>query len=369
MPKKNNRRINGEGTIYFTESKKLWQAMLTTPAGKRITKASKSRDIVQDWLNEQRLAAGRGTLIEPTGITVEQWFKEYLEVYAKNNVRPRSYERYRSLLDHAQPLYNLKLTAVLPAHLQALYNALIKDLSSQTVKHIHFCMSGAFKQAIVNNLIRVNPCTNVKTPSVKQEEVQIFTDDEIRLLLEEAKHHRNYPIVLLAYTTGMRLSEILALTVKDINLKTHTVDINKTVHRSMDKGIYFSEPKNKTSKRRITLPLEAIQCIKEHLKSISSINPDQQLFTTPDGRSYHASSYTCTIFKAIRHNTGIDKSFKCFRHTHASMLLRAGIPVQDVSRRLGHAKISTTLDIYSHCLPSADIIVADRISELMQNIR
>ncbi|WP_196599124.1 hypothetical protein [Pectinatus frisingensis] len=49
---------------------------------------------------------------------------------------------------------------------------------------------------------------NVKTPSVKQKEVQIFTDNEIRLLPEEAKHHRNYPIVLLAYTTGMRLSEI-----------------------------------------------------------------------------------------------------------------------------------------------------------------
>lgn len=292
----------------------MWQAMLTTPAGKRITKASKSHDAVQDRLNEQRLAACRGTLIEQTGITVEQWFKEYLEVYAKNNVRPRTYERYKSLLEHARPLYDMKLTSVLPAHLQALYNALIKDLAAQTVKGIHFCMSGAFKQAIFNNLIRVNPCTNVKTPSVKHEkEVQIFTDEEVHVLLEEGKKHRNYPIILLAYTTGMRLSEILALTIKDIDLKKRTLDINKSVHRSMEKGIYFSEPKNRTSKRKISLPPETVQCLTEHIKKMCSINPEQQLFTTPDGRVYHAASYTCTIFKAIRMNTGISKSFKCFR--------------------------------------------------------
>lgn len=197
MSRKQTRRINGEGTIYFVKSKQMWQAMLTTPAGKRITKASKSHDAVQDWLNEQRLAACRGTLIEQTGITVEQWFKEYLEVYAKNNVRPRTYERYKSLLEHARPLYDMKLTSVLPAHLQALYNALIKDLAAQTVKGIHFCMSGAFKQAIFNNLIRVNPCTNVKTPSVKHEkEVQIFTDEEVHVLLEEGK---NIVITQLSY--------------------------------------------------------------------------------------------------------------------------------------------------------------------------
>lgn len=363
------RRTNGEGTIYYVESKKMWQAMLTTPAGKRITKASKNKNVVQDWLNERRLAVCRGTLVEPTGITVGQWFNEYLEVYAKNNVRPRSYERYRSLLAHAEPLFNLKLTAVLPAHLQALYNELIKDLAAQTVKHIHFCMSGAFRQAIVNNLLRVNPCANVKTPAAQKEEAQIFTDEEIAKILAEAKHHRNYVLILLAYTTGMRLSEILALMVKDVNLKKRTININKTIHRSMDKGIYFSEPKNKTSKRIITIPVEVIPSLKEHLQHINIFNPDTLLFTTPEGNPYHAASYTGSLFKAIRHNTGIDKSFKCFRHTHASMLLRAGVPIQDVSRRLGHAKISTTLDIYSHCLPSADEAVADKISLLMKNVR
>lgn len=367
MPKK--RRTDGEGTIYYVESKKLWQAMLRTPAGKRITKASKSKEIVQDWLNEQRLAMCRGTLIEQTNITVGEWFNEYLTVYAKNNVRPRSYERYRSLLAHAEPLFDLKLNAVLPAHLQALYNNLMQDLSSQTVKHIHFCMSGAFRQAIINNLMRVNPCTNVKTPAVQKEEAEIFTDNEIRLLLSEAQKHRNPLIVLLAYSTGMRLSELLALTIGDIDFKKQTIDIHRTIHRSMDKkGIYFAEPKNKTSKRRISIPSEVMISIKEHLRLLGNLNTNQMLFTTPDGRPYHASSYTCTIFKAIRRNTGITKSFKSFRHTHASMLLRAGVPIQDVSRRLGHAKISTTLDIYSHCLPSADAAIADKVSILLKDI-
>lgn len=60
-----------------------------------------------------------------------------------------------------------------------------------------------------------------------------------------------------------------------------------------------------------------------------------------------------------------NKGFHCFRHTHASELISAGIPIQEVSKRLGHAKISTTLDIYSHCVPTKDDRITDKISEFL----
>lgn len=364
MPKK---RTNGEGTFYFNGKKQIYQAMITTPEGKRLTKASKDESVVKDWLNEQRLLIGRGLNIEPSNITVGEWFEQWLAVYAKNNVRPRSYERYRSLLSHAAPLCKLKLANLLPIHLQKLYNELVKTLAEQTVKHIHFCISGALRQAVTDSLIRVNPCVNIKTPKVEKTEIEIFTDDEVQQILTEAKKHRNEAVIVLAYTTGMRLSEILALTWDDVDLKTGVISVNKSVHKSMDNGIYFSEPKNRTSRRRITLPPETIQCLKAHKLKYGICG--NQLFVTTQGTPYHATSYTTVIYGAIRKNTGIDKSFKTFRHTHASMLLRAGVPIQDVSRRLGHAKISTTLDIYSHCLPTADAAVADKISEIMKSAK
>lgn len=363
MPKK---RTNGEGTFYFNEKKKIYQAMITTPAGKRLTKASKDEAVVKDWLNEQRLLIGRGEVIEPNKITVGQWFDQWLEVYAKNNTRPRSYERYRSLLAHAEPLRNIRLAALLPIHLQKLYNSIAGIWANQTIKHIHFCISGALRQAVTNNLIRTNPATNVKTPSVTKQEVEIFTDEELEKILVAAKHHRHEAVIVIACTTGMRLSEILALSWKDVDLKSGVISVNRSVHKSMDSGVYFSEPKNKTSKRRITIPRETIQILKEH-KLKYGLN--ELLFVTSQGNPYHATNYTTVLYRAIQRESGIKKSFKTFRHTHASMLLRAGIPIQDVSRRLGHAKISTTLDIYSHCLPNADNAIADKISELIKSAK
>lgn len=361
MPKK---RTNGEGTFYFNEKKQMYQAMITTPTGKRLTKASKDEAVVRDWLNEQRLLIGRGEIIEPTKLTVGQWFDQWLEVYAKNNTKPRSYERYRSLLDHAEPIRDVKLTALLPIHLQKLYNGMIGIWASQTIKHIHFCISGALRQAVTNNLIRSNPASNVKTPSVVKQEVEIFTDEEAKRLLVAAKNHRNDVIILMAYTTGMRLSEILGLRWQDVDLKQCTVSVNQTVHKSMDQGIYFSDTKNQSSRRRITIPKETVQALKEH-KLKCGLQSGELVFQTSQGRPYHATSYTAVIYRPIQKEVGTAKTFKAFRHTHASMLLRAGVPIQDVSKRLGHAKISTTLDIYSHCLPNADSAIADKISELM----
>ena len=89
-----NKRSNGEGSFYFDEKKQIYRAMILTPAGKRMTKSSKDEEVVKDWLNEQRLLVGRGQHVEPNGMTLGTWIDEWLEVYAKANVRPRTYDRY-----------------------------------------------------------------------------------------------------------------------------------------------------------------------------------------------------------------------------------------------------------------------------------
>ena len=93
MPK---RRANNEGSIWYNEKKDLWNAAITTPAGNRPTKASKDKQIVIDWLNEQRLLVGRNRHVEPNSLTLFDWLKEWLEVYKKNTVGPRTYDSYIS---------------------------------------------------------------------------------------------------------------------------------------------------------------------------------------------------------------------------------------------------------------------------------
>lgn len=373
MPKKINKRANGEGTIYYDKAKNIYRAMLVTPAGKRMTKSSKDETIVRDWLNEQRLLIGRNQHIEPTGITVGQWFDTWLETYAKNNTKPRTYDRYCSLLDCAEPIRTIKLTNLVPAHLQKLYNDLSKVYAGNTMKHIHFCISGALKQAVINNLIHINPCINVKTPSARRKEIVLFAANEVQAMLIAAENYPCEPIIMLAYTTGMRLSEILALRWEDVDLRKPTdrirptLTVNQTVHRSFSAGLYFSDCKNNSSHRKITLPIETVKALNKY--KLKTGRTEGLIFLNSNNGSYDSTSYS-RIFKKIEEEANInDKGFHSFRHTHASELLAAGIPIQEVSRRLGHAKISTTLDIYSHCIPTEDERITDKISELLNKTK
>lgn len=361
------KRMNGEGTIYYDQQRKTYRAMLTTPGGKRMTKQSKDPDVVRDWLNEQRLLVGRRQHIEPHGITMGEWLDTWLETYARHNVRPRTYDRYCSLLDRAEPLRNIRLVNLTAADLQSLYNRLSEVYAENTVKHIHFCLSGALRQAVLENLIPMNPCDRVQTPKGRKAEIEIFTPEEVAAMLRAAQSYPCAPIILLAYTTGMRLSEILALEWKNVDFSTGTVSIVRTVHRSISAGLYFAECKTAGSRRTIGLPAEVLTVLKKY--RLSSGHPEGLIFTNSKGNPYDSTAYTARIFNRIKKDCQIlGKGFHSFRHTHASELLREGIPVPDISARLGHAKISTTLDVYSHCTPIVREKINSKLSTLLAEL-
>lgn len=356
----------GEGTKYFDEKKQLWRAMLTTPAGKRITKASKNEEVVNDWLNEQRLLIGRNQHIEPNSVKVSEWILAWLETYARTKLKPRTYDSYIGRAKHAAPLYDTYLTKVTPDAIQRVYNGMLDEgYSAQTVTHLHNLLKGCFRQAVLNGLIYRNPVDSLKAPKIQRTEIEIFTADEIKKIFKAAENYRNPVIVKIAYSSGLRLSEVLALRWEDVDIKKCTISVNQTVHSSTTKGIYFSDTKNTSSCRTISMLPEVITAITEHklkegIKGGILFHNSRKGFETP-------SYYLRRVFSLIQEETGIKKGFHSFRHTHASELLSAGIPVQDVSKRLGHSKVSTTLNTYAHCLPTAEQRIMSTMKKLMKN--
>lgn len=343
----------GEGTKYFDEKKQLWRAMLTTPAGKRITKASKHEEVVNDWMNEQRLLIGRNLHIEPHTVTLSEWIAEYLEVYVKKTIKPRTLDRYISLLAHASPIGDIQLRKLNASDIQKVYNQMLsKGLSTQTVSHFHTCLKSCLKHAVLHDFMYKNPAEILKPPKVIKKEIEIFTEEEIKKLFAAAQNHRHPVVLKIGYTTGMRMSEALALRWEDVDTKNKTLTVAKTVHTSASKGIYTSDTKNTSSFRTIGVPDEVIKDILAH-KLKYGIN-EGPLFLNKNGGIEYGHHYIQKIYNRIQKDTGIKKGYHCFRHTHASELLAKGVPIVDVSRRLGHAKVSTTLNIYSHCMPSAD---------------
>lgn len=366
-----SRRANGEGSIYYDKSKSSWRAMITLKSGKRIQKYSKDKETLQDWLNEQRLLVGRNLLIDTAGLTVGEWFDEYLETYAKPTVRPRTYDRYCSLLDRAEPIRKIKIKQLLPAHLQQLYNYLANDYAANTIKHIHFCISGAMRQATLNGLIFNNPCQNVKTPTARLPKIEIFTGEEIRKMIMASKNYPCEPVIIIAATTGMRLSEILGLSWENINLITNnntlpSITIAQTVHRSFNSGLYFEECKNSSSHRKIEIPDETAKTLIRY--QLETGRRTGLVFLNSVNHPYDSGYYSSRIFARIRKDADINltKTFKTFRHTHASLLVAdADITDQEVARRLGHSRLSTTLDIYSHSVPVNNRQLVNKISDLI----
>lgn len=358
MPKK--RRGNGEGSLYFDEAKQLYRAMIVTPAGNRLTKSSKSEEIVQDWLNEQRLLVGRGQHIEPHGITLGQWITEWLEVYAYPTVRPRTYDRYVSLLDHTREIQKYRLANLLPSHIQKLYNSL-HELSGTTRRHIHYCLSGCLKQAVKNKLIHSNPLDVVDAPKASTKEIEIFTDKELDDIRKHAESDA-YPLVIhIAINTGMRLSEILALQWKDIDLKKSTISVRRTIHYSISVGTKHEDTKTENSRRTIKIDDSLLHRLKEYRLQKGK---QESLFLTIRGNYLTPHTYLRWHYSKIREAAGITKGFHALRHTHATKLIAAGVPIPDVSKRLGHSRVSTTMDIYAHALEKNEDKIIDVIDDV-----
>ncbi len=403
------KRQNGEGTLYYDEKKQLYRAMIVTPSGKRKTKSSKDEGIVKDWLNEERLLIGRNQHIEPSSLTLYDWLRTWVDTYSKPNIRQRTFEGYSSQIDHTEPLWDMPLQKITPNHLQKLYNDMQEEgFSGETRKKVHQMLKKALRRAVINRYIQNNPAELVDTPKVVRDEIQVFTSKEIDLLLTNAKTNRFYPMLLLAITSGIRLGELLGMRWKDIDLTNAEIFVRQTLQVSNKKGIIFEPPKTKNSKRKINIPAETVFALKEHKKiwnesrlqnpstNISEDDPRHDLaFVTAKHTPISPQNFLHRFWNRLQMQIefGLNefeakpmsvkkpyevileecrsrpdwkrfnhRNFHALRHTFATTLLANHVPITDVSRALGHARVSTTLDIYSHAIPENRQIIADKIA-------
>lgn len=206
--------------------------------------------------------------------------------------------------------------------------------------------------------------------------MQTWNEDEIHHFLDAIKDTSYYALFHTALYTGMRRSELLALRWQDIDLIQCQISVNRSLHQARDRSITFSEPKTTRARRTIALSPSAILALKEHREKqgleramLGKPLTDSDLaFSHPDGSPLLPSSITHAWIKLV-HRAGL-KPIRLHdaRHTHASLMLKAGIHPKIVSERLGHASIQITLDTYSHIAPGLQEAAAKRFDELLNHI-
>lgn len=333
--------------------------------------------------------------------TFEKYAQYFLELKQRTGVKHRTIVRYRELLERINPaIGHFKLADLKPQHLNSFYEQLSKDgmnkstggkLSNKTIIEHHRLIRTILSQAEKEMLVQYNSASKATPPKMDKKEANYIETEDIERILEYAKSESlkwQVAINLLVFT-GCRRGEIMGLKWNKIDFQNNLITIDTNLLYSTEKGIYQDTPKTEQSKRKINVPSSVIELIKtykreQNLKRLqmgSAWFDTGFVFTQENGGPMHPDTLTdyCTKFTA-KYNKKIEKQNKetgtkapllphitphAFRHSQASMLILNGLDCATVSKRLGHAKISTTTDIYSHIMQKADKSAATALENIL----
>jgi integrase len=353
-------RHKGEGSVYWSKSQKTWVGKITLPDGRRISKRNKDKQIVKDWLFEQRRAIDEHRLPPDGSVTFNEFADRFLEDVAKHTMKEKTVVSYESYLRlHIRPTFGrMKLSAIAPHHIQRLYSQKLSDgLSKKTVLHIHTYLRRVLNQAVKWELIYRNPCSSVTPPKVDKHSPSVWSIEQAQTFLRATQSHKWYAIYLIALTTGARRGEILGMEWKNVNWARNTISIQKTVVEV--KGVAkISDPKTATSRRTISLPTVVMDQLKRQSSNSGFI------FQSEAGTPVHPRNLLRHFYSVLDDLSVPRIRFHDLRHTCATLLFADGVHPKKVQELLGHASIVQTIDTYTSYIPALDSETADKMDAI-----
>jgi len=257
---------------------------------------------------------------------------------------------------------DFEVTTITKKDIQNFINIHSKDHKRETVINMTKVLKQSLDYAIEHNFITETPYKNIKIYKDKNiKEIKVFTEEEVSKLINICKNPVIKDIILIAYRTGMRIGEILALKWDDIIFEQCFLTVKRTLSGYTDDGQpEINEPKTKSSRRRIDLDIITMEMLTKRF--VCKIG---EFVFCKDDRSIYSRQYVTQTHKRICEIANIEyRCFHTFRHTHASVLLSKNVHPKIVQERLGHAKISTTLDTYSHLIPSMQGAAVDVFNKI-----
>lgn len=255
-------------------------------------------------------------------------------------------------------------------------------LSDQTIRHVHYVIRPALRFAKRQGWVDRNVAEDVELDELRRQEIQLPPVDVVIGLLEHVHEQPTLELYLrLLSTSGARRAEIAALTRGDINWMSSTITINRSLAEVKVDGrrrreLAIIPPKTAKSRRTVVLDFDTLGLLERHLARLVDDGCDDgphrwvfpNLREDAIGAVPERPSTWSGRFIRLKKATGVDMRLHDFRHLHASVLLDSGMKVGDVSARLGHARTSTTQDVYGHLLTSgADKEAAEIIGRTLRS--
>jgi len=339
----------------------------------------------QRALREILTSLDRGIYVEPTNITLGEWLGKWLNNYVSLHTTPRTQESYRYITTrHLIPaLGTIPLARLAPQHLQDYYAKELSQgrcdgtggLSARSVLYHHRILSEALSHAMRMGLIARNVATVVDPPKPRRITMNTLSQADISKFLEAAKDDPTFYVLFctLLYT-GLRRGELLALRWRNCDLDLSELHVVETAYKLSNGDYIIKEPKTIHSRRRVSLPPSLSLLLRQYRadqevfsKALGrQITDDDFVFSKYDGSPLNPNHVTRTFGRIISESGLPHLRLHDLRHTHATLMLKAGIHPKIVSERLGHANINITLDTYSHVLPGLQEAAAQRFDEMLE---
>jgi integrase len=359
--KKPTRRANGEGTIFQRKDGRwVGEAYVLTTDGtsKRVTRYGKSRTEVHNKLVEAQQKSARGVPVAD-----KPWkLGEYLDYWLEHIVRPakrwNTYKKYEQTVRlYLKPgLGNQRLDRLRVAKVQTFLNQQIKAGHSIPKVHImRMVLGAALTRAMREELISVNVAHLATLPAAPTRKTKPWTADEARAFLAAARNEPLYPAFVLMLVYGLRRGEVLGLAWDDLDMDELMMRVHWQLQR-IDGELTRTEVKTDAGRRSLPmLPIvwEAVIELAERQMYAKRAAGDAWtetglVFTTRTGRPIEPRNLG-RVFERICKNAGLRRiRLHDLRHATASLLKKLGIPPSDAKEILGHARISVTLEIYTH---------------------
>lgn len=306
----------------------------------------------------------RGEALVPRGgaITVGEWIDLWWPTY-EVNLKPSSRTSSAGLLRrYIRPMlgaHTLDDLAGNPLVIKRWVSDLLagrtqtrRPLAPKTVHNAHGQLHRLMADAVVQRLIRSNPCEHTGLPEISRDEMRFLTEQEAERLIS-AVPERWRPLILLMLFTGLRWGEAIGLRVGRMDVLTRRLMVVETLQELAGTGeMVFVSPKSKQSRRTVTFP---VRIAAELAELVGMRGRDALVFTAVQGGPVRYRQFRRRIWVPSCQRAGLDGlRLHDLRHTHAAWLISAGVPMLAVSRRLGHASITITMDRYGHLLPEVD---------------
>ena len=356
-----NKRIklpHGDGSIYFVKSRNRYAGQVTLMIdGDKLRKTvyGKTEKEVKDKIRELHIQAQAGNLHnpkKPKPLTIYDLADKMIEdQLAMNEVRQSTYDRKKSTLKMMEGISDKLLTEISEEDLIEYFSSVL-DYSQSCINKIFQLLGAVFLKAMKNGIIEVNPLSDIHRPKSKKKTIPVRAltlEEQIKLLdVLKTEDIRYSEIMLLSMFTGMRIGEVCALTVEDINFDDNTIRVSKTVSRGKYGKTVICGTKTDAGIRTLHINDE----VANFMRVCVGAKDCGLLFKSKNKKLVTTNQVNYSYAKVLKKHDIIDSSvygrvdLHSLRHSYATRCIEAGMPAKVLQKILGHTDINITLNVY-----------------------